>query len=131
MLKILERLEQELLTIPAVDRVRPISKIKELEGFSKYAIAYELAGDNNYKGRKGKAETPIFINCYANVDNGDMAVLWLRKQVKQLLDEADLSDANVKTYGVRYQSGTPQPEKNALLQAWQSVALVEIRWSEQ
>lgn len=130
MLKLLERLEQELLKISAVDKVRPISRIDELKGFNKYAIAYQIADNQNFKRRKGKYETPIFINCYANVPKGDMAVLWLVQQVKELLDETDLSDATLKTYMVAVQPSTPQPEKNRLLDAWQSVVLVNVRWQE-
>lgn len=130
MIVLLKRLEAELLKISCVDKVRPISKLKELTGFSKYAIAYEIVEDKSYKSRKGKNETPIFINCYANVDNGDFAVLWLMEQVKGLLNEADLTDQTIKTYSVKYDSCTPQPEKNKYLQAWQSVIKFIIRWEK-
>lgn len=130
MIELLKRLESELIKISIVDKVRPISKIQELKNFNKYAITYEIIGDKDYKRRKGKNETPIFINCYANVDNGDMAVLFLMDQVKGLLNEADLTDSAIKTFFVKYDSCTPQPEKNSLLQAWQSVIKFIIRWEK-
>lgn len=135
MLTLLQRLETFLLSnITIVDKVRPISKIKDLApdngGFSKYAICYEIPGDQDYKNRKGKYETSLFLNCYSNVDNGDLAVLHLARLVKEALDEANLTDATlgVKTYYVKYDNSNPQPEKNSLLQAWQSVIKITIRW---
>jgi hypothetical protein len=132
MLKLLQVLEAELKTLSQVDKVRSISKIKELKYFSKYAISYEIINNKPYKQRKGKNETPLFINCYSNVDNGDMAVLSLVEDVKSLLDEAYLSDASldIKTYMVKIEESSPQPEMNSVLQAWQSVVKVNIRWEE-
>lgn len=130
MIELLKRLESELIKISGIDKVRPISKINELKGFHKYALTYEIIGDKNFKQRKGKNESPIFINCYANVDNGDMAVLWLMEQVKGLLDEANLTNSTIKTFFIKYQSCTPQPEKNRYLQAWQSVIKFIVRWEK-
>lgn len=130
MLKLFARLEEALLDIPALEKVRTIGQINELQGFDKYVATYQLAGDAQYKQRKGKYETPIFINLYSNLDSGDMATLWLREQVKDQLDEVDLSNEEIKTYMVKYEGGNPQPEKNSFLEAWQCVAKFKIRWEE-
>ena len=137
MLKLLQLLESRLLNdVTILDKVRPISKIKEMApdngGFDKYALTYELINDKDYKNRKGKHETSLFLNCYSNVDNGDLAVLHLAKLVKETLDEVDLTDATlgIKTHYVKYDKSTPQPEKNKKLQAWQTVVAITIRWEE-
>jgi hypothetical protein len=129
-IKLLQALETKLLTIAEIDKVRPISKVDELKEFNQYAVAYEIVDDSLYKNRKGRYITPLFINTYSNVENGEIAVLWLNKQIKQLLDEVDLSNTNLKTYKVKIQSSSPQPEKNRLLDCWQSVVGVEVRWQE-
>jgi hypothetical protein len=133
MLNLLQALESNLLdNLPALDKIRPISKFEELipdnSGFDKYAICHEIATDQKYKNRKGIYETPLFLNCYANVSNGDVAVLWFISETKKVLDEADLSNADLKTYLVEYDNSSPRPEFNEKLQAWQSVIKVTVRW---
>lgn len=139
MLKLLQRLEVKLLNdVSALDKIRPISKIDELEpaedgtpGFDKYAICHEIVKDRKYKGRKGKNETSLFLNCYSNLtNNADVAVLWFMDEIKKALDEADLSDASIKTYKVEYSDSSPTPQYNERIQAWQSVITVIIRWEE-
>lgn len=124
----LQALEQKLLELNIVDNVKMISQIDGLKGFNGYAIAYELLGDQNYKDRKGIHETPVLLNLYSNVDNGDVAVLWLREQVIDLLDESELVSDVIKTYMIKYIGGNPRPERNSYLQAWQCVAQFLIRW---
>lgn len=135
MLDLLQALESKLINdIGALDKIRPIAKINQFKpnevgaGFNKYAICHEIVTDHKYKNRKGKFETPFFLNCYSNVSNGDVAVIWFVSEVKKALDEADLSNANIKTYSVEYEESSPQPEFNEMLQAWQSVVKVKIRW---
>jgi len=137
MLDLLQALESKLLSnITALDKIRPMTKFNQLKpdeagpGFDKYAICHEIVTDHKYKNRKGKFETPFFLNCYSNVSNGDVAVIWFISEVKKVLDEADLSNTNIKTYSVEYDESSPQPEFNEVLQAWQSVIKVTIRWRE-
>ena len=130
MIKLLETLENKIATISVIDGIRPISKIEELKGFDRYAVTHEIVNDVVYKDRKNRYTTPIFLNTYSNVDNGEIAVLWLNKQIKELLDEVDLTNSDIQTYYVKIQTSTPQPEKNRLLDCWQSVVMVEVRWKE-
>lgn len=141
MLVLLQLLGNVLVNnITELDKYKPISKISELEpvedgsrGFDGYAICSEIIKDRKYKGRKGKNETSLFLNCYSNVSkNPDLAVLWLMSQVKAALDEADLSDTSlgIKTYKVEYSDSSPTPQFNERLQAWQSVITIVIRWEE-
>ncbi|MCG8514560.1 MAG: hypothetical protein MI740_10490 [Halanaerobiales bacterium] len=118
-----------------MDKIRPISKIDELEptedgalGFDKYAICYEIIKDKKYKNRKGKNETSLFLNGYCNVQNGDIAVLWFMSEVANVLDETDLSNVSIKTYKIVYADSNPTPQYNKRLQAWQAVIKVDIRW---
>jgi len=128
MIKMLQALENELALLEGLDKVRPITKIDELEGFDKYAITYEIAKGSNHKKVKGKQETPIFINSYSNLENGDIAVLQFAEKVKSLLNEGDISDSNIRSYMAKYQSSHPQPKMNSRLQAWQTVQVFMIRW---
>lgn len=149
MLALLQALESRLLEIEEdgqqiIDKVRPLSRIDDLEpdedgpGFEDYAVTHEIVGDDNYKNRKGKYETTLFLNLYSNVNGGDVAVLWLASKIKEALDEADLSDASLglKTYMVKtgstgtgqFQGSSPQPEFNERVQAWQTVVRLNVRW---
>lgn len=141
MLKLLQLLETNLLNnITALSEVRPISRINELEpaedgtpGFENYAICHEIIKDRKYKGRKGKYETSLFLNIYSNYGpNADLSVHWLNSQVKEFLDEANLTDKaiGIKTYKVEYADSSPTPQFNERVQAWQSVVKVNIRWEE-
>lgn len=141
MLKLLQLLERPLKEkLPQLDKYRPISKIADLEpasdgsrGFNGYAICSEIVRDRKYKGRKGKNETSIFLNCYSNVSNNpDLAALWFMGEVKKALDEVDLSDPSlgIKTYKVEYADSIPRAEFNERLQAWQGVITILIRWEE-
>lgn len=130
MIDLFKALETELSTITRISVIRPISKIDELVDFEGFAVTYEIMSDSPYKNRKGRFTTPFFINTYSNVDNAEIAVLELNEDIKALLDEMDLSDTNIKTYQVKVQKSSPQPEKNRFLDCWQSVVAVEVRWSK-
>lgn len=131
MIELFKALETKLTTISRLDKIRPISKIDELIDFYKYAVTYEIMSDSPYKNRKGRYSTPMFINTYSNVENGEIAVLNLNKDIIELMDETDLSNTAIKTYMVKVQKSSPQPELNEYLDCWQSVVALEVRWSEQ
>ncbi|AZR72530.1 hypothetical protein BBF96_03510 [Anoxybacter fermentans] len=122
----------ELTRILDVNHIKPISQINDLKNDKtwKYAITLEFDNNQPYKKRKGKYETLIFVNCYArNITNPDMAVLAFVNEVIGLLDEADFSNEDIKIYAVKYRACYPQPEKNSLLDAWQSFAAFLVRWT--
>lgn len=129
MIELLEALETKLATISKIDIIRPISKIDELKGFDNYAITHQIINETPHKDRKGFFETPLFINIYSNIKNGEIAVLKLNHDIKNLLDESDLSNDEIRVYKLKVGKSSPQPEKNRYLDCWQTVVMVEVRWN--
>ncbi|WP_027339935.1 hypothetical protein [Halonatronum saccharophilum] len=129
MLSIFNRLKKELSTIDILQKVDRHSREKEISKLL-YGATIQFNEINKYKGRKGKFKDLIFINLYSSdKKQGDLRAKDLQERVVKLLDEADLSNGNIKTYLVELRSML-EASWNEKLNAWQGVVTLEVRWSD-